>query len=261
MPFRTKPDMSAVWASLGDNTKPVDSYITNGWEAVRPPRQYFNWLDNRQDSALAYLYQAGIVEWDNLTGYEGGSGVNSYVQGSDGKVYKCLSDNGPAVLGVGAKDPTNQPANAAFWKEAFGTKAAVDANSSAISTLQTQMGDGSGVTNASAWRTALAAVSSAAFTGSNQSLTTDGYQKFPGGLIVQWGEPATSIAQGGTLAVTFPTAFPTGCFQVIAVPLSTSANTNAYSVGTFGKSATGFTATNNSGSSGIVKISWIAVGY
>jgi len=160
MAFRVKPDFSAVWASLGDNTKPVDSYITNGWESVKPPRQYFNWLDNRQDSAIAYLYQSGIPEWDALTDYEGGAGVNSYTQGSDGKVYRCLADNGPNVVSIGAKDPTN-PLNSAFWTVAFVEKSAFDSLASTVATHTTQIGNGSGVTGPAAWRTALSVDSSA----------------------------------------------------------------------------------------------------
>lgn len=259
MAFRVKPDFSAVWASLGDNTKPVDSYITNGWESVKPPRQYFNWLDNRQDSAIAYLYQAGISEWDALTDYEGGAGVNSYTQGSDGKVYRCLADNGPNVVSIGAKDPTN-PLNSAFWTVAFVEKSAFDSLASTVATHTTQIGNGSGVTDPAAWRAALSAVALTAFTGANQSLAENGFQKLPGGLVVQWGNPVSSISPGGSLAVTFPTAFTTDCFVVIPIPQSTSANTNEYSVGYFNKTTSGFTATNNSATSGIVEISWVAIG-
>lgn len=45
-----------------------------------------------------------------------------------------------------------------------------------------------------------------AFKGGNQSLLTNGYQKLPGGLILQWG--SVSGALGGTAAITFPIAFP-----------------------------------------------------
>lgn len=215
MAFRTKPDFSAVWASLGDNTKPVDSYITNGWETVKPPRQYFNWIDNRQDSAIAYLYQSGIPEWDARTDYEGGSGVNSYTQGSDGKVYRCLADNGPNIVSIGAKDPAN-PLNSAFWTIAFATKADFDALASTVSTHTTQIGNGSGVTDAPAWRTALSVPSKSEaalktdFTGSNQSLKlVDGFQKFPGGLVDQW-TVKSSLATGWeiwTLPVPLTTPF------------------------------------------------------
>lgn len=52
-------------------------------------------------------------------------------------------------------------------------------------------------------------VDTAAFTGSNQSLATPGYQKLPGGLILQWG--TTSVTNGSTATFTFPVAFPTAC--------------------------------------------------
>lgn len=228
MAFRVKPDFSAVWASLGDNTKPVDSYITNGWETVKPPRQYFNWIDNRQDSAIAYLYQAGVPEWDALVDYEGGAGVNSYAQGSDGKIYRCLADNGPNIVSIGAKDPTNV-LNAAFWTEAFGTKAAVDAVTATVATHTTQIGNGSGVTDPAAWRAALSvpstteAVVDADFTGANQSLVAAaGFQKLPGGLILQWGEGEFTGSGAGTEAITLATPFLSTILFAGATDRSTS---------------------------------------
>lgn len=47
------------------------------------------------------------------------------------------------------------------------------------------------------------------FTGSNQSLATSGYQKLPGGLIIQWGSVDSAGASAGTL--TFPITFPNIC--------------------------------------------------
>ena len=46
------------------------------------------------------------------------------------------------------------------------------------------------------------------------SLSTNGYQKIQGGLIVQWG--TTSTSSGGITTVNFPIAFPNSClsFQV-----------------------------------------------
>lgn len=53
----------------------------------------------------------------------------------------------------------------------------------------------------------------ASFKGSNQSLATPGYQKFAGGLIMQWGNApgstvgnATTNSPSATLPITFPTA-------------------------------------------------------
>jgi hypothetical protein len=51
------------------------------------------------------------------------------------------------------------------------------------------------------------------FTGTNQSLTTNGYQRLPGGLIVQWfrgGIPLGSPSVTVTLPIAFPNAYLTG---------------------------------------------------
>lgn len=52
-----------------------------------------------------------------------------------------------------------------------------------------------------------------ALKGSNQSLTTSGYQKFPGGLILQWAQTFTRVFDN--VAVTFPIAFPSTTYVVI----------------------------------------------
>lgn len=59
-----------------------------------------------------------------------------------------------------------------------------------------------------------------AFQGGNQSLGTSGYQKLPGGLIVQWG-----IATEG--AVTFPLTFPNALYSVVATGI-TATNVGTY---------------------------------
>lgn len=51
------------------------------------------------------------------------------------------------------------------------------------------------------------------FTGSNQSLATSGYQKLPGGLILQWGQVAGG--NGSTNTVILPIAFPTACKSAV----------------------------------------------
>ena len=107
MPQITKPDtLNVVWADQGMKIKPEDSKILRGWVEEVPPLQFFNWLDSRQDQALAHINQHGIPVWDAVTEYQAGK---SYVQGSDGTVYKCLSTN----FGY---DPISNPAQ---WEEAF----------------------------------------------------------------------------------------------------------------------------------------------
>lgn len=98
-----------------------------------------------------------------------------------------------------------------------------------------------------------AAVKYADFLGANQQFVASGYQKLPGGLILQWGGV---VATTGGTAGTFPIAFPGACLRII--------------MGNNNGSAAGFTVTggftSNSGytawsSSGSVNGAWIAIGY
>ena len=57
-------------------------------------------------------------------------------------------------------------------------------------------------------------VALSSFTGTNQSLVDTGYQKLPGGLIIQWG--ITSVPSGAETTVTLPMAYPIGALQIFA---------------------------------------------
>jgi hypothetical protein len=84
------------------------------------------------------------------------------------------------------------------------------------------------------------------FTSGNQSLSQSGYQKLPGGLIIQWGRNNP----GAT--VTFPIAFPTACFSVAATAGSNFEEfVNTITATSF------FLGTNGSSAS----CPWIAVGH
>ena len=89
-----------------------------------------------------------------------------------------------------------------------------------------------------------------ALQGANQTLATNGYQKLPGGLIIQWGED--SISSAGT-TVTLPIAFPNNFASVVLVRQgATSANVamNSKTLSTFSAltSTTGLCY-------------WVAIGY
>jgi len=47
------------------------------------------------------------------------------------------------------------------------------------------------------------------------SLTSSGYQKLPGGLIIQWGMQTENTATAGGGSVVFPITFPNGLLQLI----------------------------------------------
>lgn len=82
--------INSIWASSGDIIQPDNTKIQSGWAAEIPPRQYFNWIDNRQDQAIAHINQYGVPLWDSLTPYLGGSSV---VIGSSGTMYKAKIDS------------------------------------------------------------------------------------------------------------------------------------------------------------------------
>lgn len=63
------------------------------------------------------------------------------------------------------------------------------------------------------------------FSSSGQTLkSTNGYQRLPGGLIMQWGlTPSLDNAGQSLMTITFPIAFPTACLNIQATISSTSA--------------------------------------
>jgi hypothetical protein len=48
----------------------------------------------------------------------------------------------------------------------------------------------------------------------DRSLTANGYQKLPGGLIMQWGTFTNNVSPTSNKTITFPIAFPTACYSV-----------------------------------------------
>ena len=88
-----------------------------------------------------------------------------------------------------------------------------------------------------------------ALQGANQSLAASGYQKLPGGLILQWG---FSFANAGGSVITFPIAFPTALLNI-----STGIANNANAVlQTYTFSATQFTFKGDN-----AKHWWMAIGH
>lgn len=92
----------------------------------------------------------------------------------------------------------------------------------------------------------------AAMQGANQSLASSGYQKLPGGLIIQWG--VTPTLSTTPVTVTFPIAFPTAC-KSVALTNSTS---SSITVGSTSLTASSFSGWASSGGSAH---NYIAIGH
>ena len=97
------------------------------------------------------------------------------------------------------------------------------------------------------------------FGGANQSLTANGYQKFPNGLIIQWGQVTTT---GGALTFNLPLAFPTvfaELFTTIEVPNDTPFG---FSAGTrVSNSQARIVSRNSGGTLTAYTVNWFAIGY
>lgn len=107
----TKPENpNLIWAQdalEGSVVKPPEEKIKQGWIQQKPPLEYENWSIQRLFNTYAYYNQMGFPEWDAETEYQAGL---SYVQGSDGRVYKSR------VTGIN-QDPAGGGAN--YWTVAF----------------------------------------------------------------------------------------------------------------------------------------------
>lgn len=162
-----KPTLDRVWGITGTLVAPDSAKIEAGWNIEAPPYEYFNWLDNRQDSFMFYINQHGIPEWDSVTEYIANK---SYVVGSNGVLYQAKTTN----TGI---NPVNDTTNT-HWKRAF---VASDAYGAPVE-LSKNFSD---VPNKATARTNLGLKSAAVLdvgTGANQVVQRDSTGAMPGNI-------------------------------------------------------------------------------
>lgn len=95
----------------------------------------------------------------------------------------------------------------------------------------------------------------AALQGTNQSLAANGYQKLPGGLILQWGS-LSAVPSNGSAVFTYPIAFPT-----MRVSASCLVNATADSSSTFEGVTVGVSDRFYNWSAAARNLFIVAVGY
>jgi hypothetical protein len=205
---------------------------------VSPDSATFNQIVFQLSSLLTILDQRGILGWTNLVDYP----VGAITQGSDGRMYQAILASGPATS---VQDPISAPT---YWT-GFGGALATNAEARAFSSASTLISP---------------LTLSEALKGPNQSLATNGYQRMPGGLIIQWGT-TPSIATDGRTTITFPVAFPNACLSATSSPINNAGG------GTFPDVTSShvglFTATtmqislDSAGVSTNYTVSWIAIGW
>lgn len=191
----TQTNSNAISSSLEQNGYPFQGI---------PTSENINFLFNQWYKNFDFLRKNNFYQWDNNVSYN----QNSYTV-EDGIIYVSQID----------ANTGNQPSldGGTNWKTLEELITIQKAT-----TLEAQTG-----TNDDKFITPLQLFNS--LKGSNQSLTTNGYQKFHGGLIVQWG----SLPVGTSGTQTFPISYPNQCFGVWLI--SNSTNSAGY-VSTFNTS-------------------------
>lgn len=262
MALLTKPNMQQVWASGGDIVEPSDLKKQQGWTVEVPPHQFENWIQNRQDEYLAHINQRGIPAWDGLTDYEAGG--LSYVQGSDGKIYKSVVASGPTTS---VQDPTTDVSDTC-WTVAFADVGAFITESAGDARYLRQSLNGSDIPNTATFRTNIGVVDAndtvkgiqrnatqvevdagsldtvtvtpakMRFGSSFSDTTTGFYLVLPswlGGFMVQiikTGSIALSANQVFASTLTYPVSFPNKVYGVLASSSNQEVICSAASLGT-----------------------------
>lgn len=190
--------------------------------------------------------------------------------------------NSPALTGTPTAPTattgsnTNQLANTAYVAQEITALALGNMSTQAKSAVEITGGTMNGVTgtnsgmtvgtatNAGNASTVTNGVYTTNFTGSNQSLGGSGYQKLPGGLIIQWGQYNSTISDTSPVTVTFPIAFPNLCASMTSnltfnTPIGGLSAQATYNYILSTSQANVFVG--DTGSAGNVGFTWMAIGY
>ena len=282
----TKPAVRAGWAdtasgwsspSITSDVYDPDSYaggtVSAGWtQTTTPPaRQFFNWVLNYVMDGVRYLCGQGVATWDTLETYV----VGATTLGSDKVLYRCIlqhsgrdpSSGGNPTYWAAPQVPTatspqpvgtvsgfdngKQIANTAFVTSALTTAVSTSEafTSAAVAPLAPIASPGfTGTPTAptAATNTSSTQLATTAFANPGASLTANGYQKLPSGLILQWG-----LATQPT--INFSPAFTSACFSVTLTPYNV-ASANPYIT------ALSTSTCTFAGMSGTQQVYWFAVG-
>ena len=241
MAYETKPTVFK-WASSGAVIGMNSAKQALGWVAEMMTFQNLNWLFRSITQHLKHLNERGIGDWDSDTVYE----VGALVMHTDNEAYRCIL-NPPTFQG---------PSNATYWVK-YSTHIAPAASETVAGVAErATTAEAQAWANDAAFLTAVTL--SDALKGANQSLAANGFQKLPGGLIIQW-FTATESASAQSFTGAGGIAFPNACLAIFATH-NAGGTTTAIACNAAPVSATNFTLTmGTTGGTDTAKI--IAIGH
>ncbi len=197
---------SAIPGSFGlDVGSPPETFEDPSLGGIAPLGEYFNGLMNQTTACLRWIQAGGVFQRD--AAFQ--TAIGGYPLGA---ILKAASYG--AFWVSTAENNTVNPDTGTLTAPATGW-----------AVLQPGTYPWSQITGAPSF------VLNSAFTGANQSLAVNGYQKLPGGLIEQWAELTVTGGGSRIIAVSFPITFPTTCFtpRVSATnPSATSGGANNF---------------------------------
>lgn len=222
--------------------KPPAGTFASGWvggaQGQLPEAKWENWWHNRVDAAMQQIERQGYMAWHSQSQYL----IGGFAIASDGNPYVSITGS-EATPNVG-NDPVSD--GGVNW-DPVPRGLATAAEAQALESLTKILTPGR---------------LNSALKGENQSLSGNGYQRLPGGLILQWGRRSFSHSGAGILSasITFPIAFPNA---VLNVSLAANTNNPSRIAASLGDANTnGFTMYSESTSgSGSPSHHWFALGH
>lgn len=189
---------------------------STGWSAVSTAAQFSS--SSSTVASTQFVKRSGVSYSGITEAGVGGSMDNSQVGG----ILRITSATGVTVV-TPPVAPVDDGATVTVLNAGVGS---VTLNPAASSTIVDVIGNtvtpvvrqGESIVltkTGTSWRVTGGTYATSSLPSFAASLTANGYQKLPSGMILQWAT-AASIAAGGTGSVTLPLAFPTGALFAIA---------------------------------------------
>lgn len=256
--YSMQPIDSSAYSSLPANT--TDTILKQGILRASANKTITLTAPGTPGTSIIYLIEAAFSEIDSapvtLPYYNASNPSVAYSgpggSGAAQNTVRAGTVSIQAKAGTPASVPTAPPVDAGYVPLyyvtiAYGATSIVNANI-AVAT---------GAPFIPASLSGLAALSQF-----GNSLANPGYQKLPGGLIVQWGS-GTHSGGSGSQAVTFPQAFPNAC--LISYATNAASGPPSAFHGTGNETRTGLTIYSAT-ASGVAaaagtSFKWLAIGY